>query len=136
MKIAYLIDTDWIIHYLNGQADVVEKLAELKPEGLAISIISVAELYEGVYTSKRPEATQQAISDFLERIPILNLTEDSCKIFGRERGRLRRQGNIIGDFDLLIAAICLHHNLVLLTNNVNHFERVSGLQIFSLRGSS
>lgn len=52
MKLSYLIDTDWIIHYLNGYKEVVKKLSSLRNDGLAISIISLAELYEGVYTQQ------------------------------------------------------------------------------------
>ena len=37
MTPSYLIDTDWIIHYLNGQRDIVNRLVELRKEGLAIS---------------------------------------------------------------------------------------------------
>jgi tRNA(fMet)-specific endonuclease VapC len=40
---------------------------------------------------------------------------------------------MIGDFDLLIAATCLCRNLTLLTNNVNHFERIDGLRLLSIR---
>jgi len=54
MKLSYLLDTDWIIHYLNGYREVVKKLSTLRKEGLAISIVSLAELYEGVYYSTRP----------------------------------------------------------------------------------
>lgn len=132
MRISYLIDTDWVIHYLNGAVAITQKLEELKPEGLAISIITLAEIYEGIFYSKNPEASQKGVNDFLEEVSILGIKEDICKIFGQERGRLRRQGNIIGDFDLLIAATCLHYSLTLLTNNVRHFERVVGLQMFSL----
>ena len=48
MKVADLIDTDWIIHHLHGSREISRKLQELRPEGLAISIIYLAELYEGV----------------------------------------------------------------------------------------
>ena len=65
-------------------------------------------------------------------MPVLGLKEEICQIFGRERGKLRKHGNIIGDFDLLIASTCLYYNLTLLTNNVRHFERVEGLLITSL----
>ncbi len=40
----YLIDTDWIIHALHGKEEEVKKLIELRKEGLAISVISLAEL--------------------------------------------------------------------------------------------
>ena len=132
MKISYLIDTDWIIHYLSGTEEIIKKLEEFRPQGLAVSIIALAELYEGVYYSKNPEASQRGVDDFLIDMPVLGLKEEVCQIFGLERGKLRRQGNIIGDFDLLIASTCLYYNLVLLTNNVRHFEKVEGLLIASV----
>lgn len=53
--ISYLIDTDWIIDFLKGKREVVNKLTSLVEEGLAISIISLAELYEGIYAAENPE---------------------------------------------------------------------------------
>jgi predicted nucleic acid-binding protein len=63
---------------------------------------------------------------------VLSIDQDICKIFGKEKNKLRKQGNIIGDFDLIIAFICLRHNITLLTNNKNHFERIDSLKIVSL----
>jgi tRNA(fMet)-specific endonuclease VapC len=131
VKINYLIDTDWIIHYLTGRSDIVSTLRELRPQGLAICIISAAELYEGVYYSRNPSASQKSVEEFLENIFILQINMEICRIFGSQRGKLRKRGNMVGDLDLLIAATCLHHNLTLLTNNVRHFERLEDLQIFS-----
>jgi predicted nucleic acid-binding protein len=42
---------------------------------------------------------------------------------------LYRQGKIIGDADILIAATALENDLVLVTNNVSHFGRVNELPI-------
>ena len=131
MKVNYLIDTDWIIHYLSGTETIVENMEKLRAEGLGVSVVSLAELYEGVFYSKNPEAGLQGLEDFLEDIPVLDVNDEVCRVFGKERGRLRKQGNLIGDFDLLIASICLAHDLTLLTNNVRHFERVEGLRIVS-----
>jgi predicted nucleic acid-binding protein len=47
-------------------------------------------------------------------------------------GRLRKQGLTIGDFDLMIAATCLRHQLQICTNNRRHFEAVDGLSIVSI----
>ena len=63
---------------------------------------------------------------------MLGLDTDIAKIFGRERGRLRAAGTLIGDLDLLIGATALHHHLTLLTNNRSHFERIAGLRIESV----
>jgi tRNA(fMet)-specific endonuclease VapC len=127
-----LIDTDWTIHYLNDHPGIVARLRELQEEGLALSMISLAELYEGVYYSRDPEGDARALQDFLRGVTLLPVDERTCQIFGRERGRLRAAGLLIGDFDLLIGATALRHNLTLLTNNRRHFERIDGLDIESL----
>ncbi len=128
----YLIDTDWIIDHLNGVREVKRRLEELAPEGLAISIVSLAEVYEGVFYSRDSKKSEISLEAFLPGISIIDINEDICKIFGRERGRLRKQGQIIGDLDLFIAATCLHRSLTLLTNNISHFERIENLKIISL----
>ena len=132
MKFSYLIDTDWIIHFLNGSRNIVTKLRSLEKDGLTISIVSVAELYEGVYYSTNPGGNEKALEDFLSGVSILGIEDEICRIFGKERGKLRRAKKMIGDFDLLIASTCLHHNLTLLTNNRKHYKMVEGLKILSL----
>ncbi len=127
----YLVDTDWIIDHLNGVEIVTKKLEKFAALGICTSIISVAELYEGVYGAKQYEASLDALETFLEGITVLPIDQDVCKIFGKERNKLRKQGNMIGDFDLMIASLCIRHSLVLLTNNKSHFERIEALKIIS-----
>ncbi len=132
MKSAYLVDTDWIIDHLNGKEIVRQKLKELRPSGIAISMISLAELYEGVYYSHDPIKSQSILEALLMQFEIVGIDEETCKIFGKERGELRQKRKIIGDFDLMIASICLRRNFTLLTNNLKHFERLRNLRIVSL----
>ena len=129
----YLIDTDWVINHPKGEKRVVRKLEELAPEGMAMSVISLAEIYEGVYYSRDPAKSQQLLKEFLAPdLKVLNVDQEVCKIFGRERGKLRQQNKMISDFDLLIASTCLYYSLTLLTNNRRHFDMVEGLNILSL----
>ena len=128
----YLIDTDWAIHYLNGKQSIVDQLIALRKEGLAISVISLAEVYEGIYYSLDPKSSQEGLNNFLKLVSILPDSEEIAKIFGKERGRLRKSGKLIDDFYLMIASAALHHNLTVLTNNRKHFERVDGLEIISV----
>ena len=127
----YLVDTDWIIHALHGKEKEVTKLLELKKDGLAISVISLAELYEGVYRSADPISNETVLKDFLSGVMVLEINEEISKKFGELRAKLRTQGKLIGDFDLLIASTGLCYNLTLLTYNINEFERVENLNIFS-----
>jgi tRNA(fMet)-specific endonuclease VapC len=129
----YLIDTDWVIDHLNEVTSVSERLQELAPQGLAMSVVSLAELYEGVYYSRNPEASMVSLQRFLNReLTLLGVDEETCKMFGRERGRLRAAGQRIGDMDLMIAATALRHDLTLLSNNRRHFERIEKLHIESV----
>jgi tRNA(fMet)-specific endonuclease VapC len=132
MKLSHLIDTDWIIHYLNGNKGIIEKIRSFEKKGLAVSVISLAELYEGIYYSTNPEGNEKALDDFLSGVSILGIEDEACKVFGKERGRLRQTKKMIGDLDLLIASTCLHQKVTLLTNNRKHYEVVDGLNIFSL----
>jgi tRNA(fMet)-specific endonuclease VapC len=132
MTMHYLIDTDWVIHHLNGRPDIIQRLQVLQPEGLGLAVVALAELYEGIYYSRNPAQSEQKLNDFLESVTVVGIDEKTAQIFGRERGRLRAAGMLIGDMDLLIAATALQHNLTLLTNNRSHFERIEGLHIESL----
>ena len=128
----YLIDTDWVIHYLRGVGRVVERVLTLAPEGVGISIVSLAELQEGIARSATPEVDAAILRGFLTTVTVVDLDEDTCRIFGRERARLRAEGNLIGDLDLLIGATAVRHGLTLLTNNRRHFERLADLAIESV----
>jgi tRNA(fMet)-specific endonuclease VapC len=131
--VKYLIDTDWMIDHLRGEERVVRKLEELASEGLAVSVISLAEVYEGVYYSRDPVKSQKLFDEFLSPdLTILDVDQEISKVFGKERGRLRQQKKMISDFDLMIASTCLYYDLTLLSNNRRHYEMVDGLRILSV----
>jgi tRNA(fMet)-specific endonuclease VapC len=130
-SLSFLIDTDWVIDHLHGVAHATRRLKELQPQGLGLSVVSAAELWEGAYFSRDPKRSQETLEEFLSGIDILGIDEEICKRFGQLRGSMRKGGQRVGDFDLLIAATALRHNLTLLTNNRKHFEGIAGLQIES-----
>jgi len=131
MTLRYLIDTDWAIHYLNGHSRIVQRLKTLRNQGLGVSVVSLAELYEGVYYSADPEGSEEGLEDLLSEVAIVGIDKETCRVFGKERGRLRAAGRTIGDFDLLIGATALNHNLTVLTNNRRHFELIKNLSLES-----
>lgn len=130
-SLSFLIDTDWAIDHFNGITQVTRRLRELQPQGLGLSVVSAAELWEGAFFSRDTKRSQETLEGFLSGVDILGLDEEICKRFGQLRGSIRKRGQTIGDFDLLIAATALRHNLTLLTNNRKHFESIAGLQIES-----
>ncbi|NUO10348.1 MAG: type II toxin-antitoxin system VapC family toxin [Candidatus Brocadia sp.] len=94
----YLVDTDWIIDHFRGVELITRKLEHIAPQGVAISIISLAEIYEGVFAFKDPAKSQQLLNEFLAPdLKVLGINEDICKVFGRERTNLRKKEQLIGD---------------------------------------
>jgi len=127
----YLVDSDWVADYLNGVPRAVSLLTSFATDGLAISLITYGEIYEGVYYGRDPKESELVFEQFLRSVDVLPLSRSIMKRFARLRGQLRRSGQIIGDPDLLIAATALERKLVLLTRNIRHFGRIPDIAIHS-----
>lgn len=123
----YLVDTDWVIDALADISTAMAPLRRLAPDGIAVSMVSFGELYDGAYGSRVPRMEIARIQLFLSSYPIINLSDAIMGEFARTRTLLRSQGMLIPDMDLLIAATAVEHNLTLLTRNVRHFQRIPGL---------
>ena len=118
----YLVDTDWVIDYMQGRQPVVRRFEELSPHGIGLSIISLAELYEGMPDAVDQQEATQGLQSFLDDVEVLPVDDEVCWIFAKERRRLRTAGNRLDDLDLLIGSTAVRHSLTLLTNNRRHFE--------------
>lgn len=128
---SYLVDTDWVVEYLKGRAPAVQMLPALRHAGLAISLITYGEIYEGIYAGQDPGRHEAVFLRFLRRAQVLPLNRTILRRFAHLRATLRAQGQLIGDLDLLIAATALHHDLILMTHNTRHFNRIPDLKLYS-----
>lgn len=130
----YLADTDWAVYYLRGREPYVTRLREYRAEGLGISTISLAELYEGVFRSPRRHERERHLEDFLAGLTVIDVTRDVACTFGRLRAELRGQGVTVPDLDLLIGSTAVCHDLVLLTDNRRHYDKVPGIRLVEQAG--
>ncbi len=73
MTPTYLVDTDWIIDHFNGVETITRRLAEIRSAGLAISIVSLAELYEGIHCSRDPRPAETVLQRFLAGVTVLSI---------------------------------------------------------------
>jgi tRNA(fMet)-specific endonuclease VapC len=127
----YLLDTDWIVDVLNGQERAIQIVLELAPAGLAVSIITYGELYEGAAFAHDPEPALAGLHSFLKGKAILPLTQPIMERFAHIRGSLPKSiRQQIGDFDILIAATCLAHNVTFLTRNLKDFQKIPNLKLY------
>ena len=128
----YLVDTDWTIDYLNGIGRIVQSLNNFLLEGVGISIISLAEIYDGMLGAISPEEYEQQLNAFLASVEVLSLDDSVCPHFRRRTAAPEGHRKHHQRFDLLIGSNALRHDLTLLTNNRRHFERVQDLNIISV----
>ena len=127
---SHLLDTNICSYLMRSRpARVVERLAELGPERVAVSVVTAIELRQGAQASKAPSRYHAAIDAFLAEMPVLALDAAVAKTTGRVRAELRRAGKPIGDLDSLIAGHALALGLVLVTHNTREFARVAGLVV-------
>ena len=125
----YLLDTDAIIHILAGKAQAVTLFKQVQVTDIAISIVTVGEIYEGAFSYAHPQAHLNSFRQFLAQFSLLTLNDPIMERFAEIRSLLRRQGKLIADFDLLLGATALHHNLTVLTYNTRHFSRIPELRV-------
>jgi tRNA(fMet)-specific endonuclease VapC len=89
---SYLVDSDWVADWLKGRPPAIDLLNRLAPDGLAISLISYGELYEGIYYGQSPRRYEQVFRQFLRPVRVLPLNRAIMRRFAVIRGQLRRQG--------------------------------------------
>ena len=87
---AYLIDTDWIIQVLYGSAEATQALEDCAPQGLALSLITYGELFQGAYYTRDATVALATLRTFLDGKDILPLTEAIMERFAILRGQLTR----------------------------------------------
>jgi len=126
----YLIDSDYIADYLKGKSPATTLLKTLFPKGIAISIVTFAEIYEGIYYGHDPERYKEVFRHFLKGVRVLGINQETAKQFALIRGELRKKGQLIPQPDLFIAATAIHHNLTLVTRNLKDYTRIPQLRYY------
>jgi tRNA(fMet)-specific endonuclease VapC len=124
----YLLDSNICIHFFRGKFGVIDKLKLIGLKECAISEITLAELVFGAENSDSPKRNHDIIEKFVHEISILPIF-DSILTYGKEKTRLRKAGKMISDFDLLIGCTALEKDLIMVTENVSEFERISNIKI-------
>ena len=125
----YLLDTDTFIYLTKGDRGILRRIEEVGEDKVALSSITVAELYFGAFKSIRKEENLRHLEEVLSDMPVRNFTSQSARIFGRIRCDLRKKGIGIADFDLAIASVALANQACLVTNNSRHFSVVPDLMM-------
>lgn len=125
----YLLDTDTIIYNLNGDPTVRRNIQSHVDDPMMISAPTLMELYYGAYKSERKTSNLSKIRLLAQSIEVIPAGPDIADTFGSLKSDLEASGSRLDDFDLIIAATALAHNLKLVTINEKHFSRIDGLRL-------
>jgi tRNA(fMet)-specific endonuclease VapC len=125
----YLLDTDILIYSLKGHEIVQQHLRSHLNDSIQISSVTLMELYYGAYKSQKVESNLAKVRKIENSLEIKPVNQEQVEVFGLLKAKLEAEGTPLDDFDLILAATALSHNLILVTNNERHFKRIDGLRI-------
>ena len=94
----------------------------------AISEITLYELYYGAYCSSNAERNLECVEKLKSWLTVIPCS-DSFIEAAKQKSRLRTEGNLIEDFDVLIGCTAITSGRILVTDNVKHLERLQGVEI-------
>jgi tRNA(fMet)-specific endonuclease VapC len=123
----YLLDTNIAIYVIKRRPITVLGLFNENAGRMAISAISLSELFHGAEKSARVAQNLAVVEEFVSLLEVLPYTAKASMHYGAIRSTLEKSGRPIGVNDLHIAAHARSAGLTLVTNNVGEFERVPGL---------
>ena len=90
--------------------------------------MTVAEMKYGIENSKTIEIMRPIVEAFIQKFIVIPIYS-SLDIYAKEKAKLRKEGLIIDDFDILIGATSINHNMIMVTNNVSHLSRLENIVI-------
>lgn len=116
LEYMYLLDTDIVIWLLRGKREYIEAIQKIKAGGLAISAITVAEVYKNVLPGESIK-TEEVLSEF----EVLDLNMRIARQAGLYWQQYFKKDKDILLMDCSVAAIAKEHDLTLLSLNKRHF---------------
>lgn len=127
-----ILDTSFLEDVARGEQAAIEEAERLDTEVVPqhVSVMSLYELYWGIGYLDTPRSERERVDSVLESKPTYAVTPEIARKAGRIAGRLSSEGRPLNDpGDEIIGATGIVHDEPVLTANVDHFERIDGLDV-------
>ena len=124
----FMLDTGISSYIIKRRPVALVERFEKHADTLSVSVMTAAELRFGAEKAARPKLAE-LVEAYLERLAILDWTNEVSGHYARIRSELERSGKPIGNMDLLIASHAVSQRTILVTNNLKHFSNVPGLKL-------
>ena len=128
-----IADTSFLIDIMKYDKDAIRKAEEIEKKGntIAVTSITIFELFIGVSLSIKQDQERNKINRILNGLSIISFDEDSAREAGKIYAQKRKNGAAIEPEDSMIAGICSRRNEILITRNIKHFSDIEGLRVES-----
>lgn len=130
----YILDTDTISYYLrptNARTfRIFVRIEEVELEDLATTIFNYSEIAYGL--KLKPDLAKKLSKQykgFLSLIGCMDYDKEAADIFSTTKAKLKKEGRILPDLDLMIASVTIANDLTLVTHNTKHFSRIKDLKL-------
>ena len=124
----YLLDTNICIFAFRGQYGITERMKQCGEGNCYVSDITVMELRYGAYKSAKARENLSIVNNFLRKVKIIPLAK-TIDTFCQEKIRLEGIGKKLEDYDLLIGCAAKAMGLIMVTDNIKHFDRIDGIEV-------
>ena len=127
----YLFDTDVLSNLMKRSPshDLLKRMVSVPVGSQFTSSITLGELVYGARRRGSGSLMEKIEERVAAKLPILPFDADAARRYGEVRADLEGQGTPIGDADVRIAAIAFARNLIVVTGNARHFQRVPYLSV-------
>jgi tRNA(fMet)-specific endonuclease VapC len=124
------LDSDILSYYFSGNTKIRDKIAEAiaSKEQIALTAINVYEILKG-FRWRNNTKKKILFEEFLKLVPVFTIDNDVISLATDIYANLRKSGNVVGDADILIAAIVISNNGELISNNTKHYKNIASLNL-------
>ena len=131
-----MLDTNIVSYLMKGHSLANDYLPHLQGKLLAISFITVGEMYFGAENARWGVQKRQKLEETLRNFVVVPYDHEIARCYARVMVERKRIGRPIALHDAWIAACALRHEVPLVTHNAKDFEAITGLSLVTQSGSN
>ncbi len=124
----YLLDTNVLVAMFRKQHNIRERILKAGIHNCYISDATMAELKVGAYKTNDPRQWRE-VDETQRSFEIIHISSADFDLYARNRALLEKQGRKIDSIDLLIGSSAVQNDMIIVTHNINHFDRIPGIKI-------
>jgi len=124
----YLIDTDISSYFLRGKFNLIDTFEQKGLQNIRLSRITVAELEVLSYRNPELKINLSTVFSFSRNLGILEVDRETWRLFSSLKADTLNRGHKRGDMDILNAAVAKQHGMIIVTNNVSHYEDIVAVE--------